>query len=72
MLEKIDTSEGLTIVVVKWYQHNSTVKGFHFYKKICNSIKGEVLDARMEPENPTDKYAVCIPISTQSVFLHHF
>ena len=60
MLEKINTNEKLKIVIVKEYQHKSTVKGFHVYKEIWNSVEGEVLDTRMEPENPTDKYAVCI------------
>ena len=27
MLEKIDTSEELAVVIVKEYQHNSTIKG---------------------------------------------
>ena len=60
MLQKIDTREELAIVVVKEYEHNSTVKGFHVYKEIWNTVKGEALDTRMEPDNPTDKYAVCI------------
>ena len=45
---------------MKEYQHKSTVKGFHQYKEIWNPVEGEVLDTRTEPENPTDKYAVCI------------
>ena len=60
MLEKINTNEKLKIVIVKEYQHKSTVKGFHVYKEIWNLVEGEVLDTRTEPENPTDKYAVCI------------
>ena len=60
MLEKINTNEKLKIVIVKEYQHKSTVKGLHVYREIWNPVEGEVLDTRMEPENPTDKYAVCI------------
>ena len=60
MLEKINTYKKLKIVIVKEYQHKSTVKGFHVYKEIWNPIEGEVLDTRMELENPMDKYAVCI------------
>ena len=61
MLEKINTNEKLKIKIkVKEYQHKSTVKVFHVYKEIWNPVEGEVLDTRMEPENPTDKYAVCI------------
>lgn len=55
MLEKIDTSEGLAIVAVKEYQHNSTIKSFYVYKVILNPVKGEVLDIRMESKNPTNK-----------------
>ena len=60
MLEKINANEKLKIVIVKEYQHKSTVKGFHVYKEIWNPVEGEVLDTIMEPENPRDKYAVCI------------
>ena len=60
MLEKINTNEKLKIVIVKEYQHKSTVKGFHVYKEIWNPVEGEVLDTRMELENPADKYAVWI------------
>ena len=34
MLEKIDTSEELAIVVVKEHQYNSILTGFHVYKEI--------------------------------------
>ena len=34
MLEKVNTNEKLKIVIVKEYQHKSTVKGFHVYKEI--------------------------------------
>ena len=60
MLEKIDANKVLAIVVVQQYQHNSTVKGLYVYREIWNPLKGEVLDTRMEPENPTDKYPVCV------------
>ena len=58
MLKKINTNEKLKVVIVKEYQHKSTVKGFHVYKEIWNPVEGEV--TRLESENPTDKYAVCI------------
>ena len=58
MLKKINTNEKLKIVIVKEYQHKSTVTGFHVYKEIWNPVEGEV--TRLESENPTDKCAVCI------------
>ena len=42
MLDKINTNEKLKIevkVIVKEYQHKSTVKGFHAYKEIQNPVK---------------------------------
>ena len=60
MLEKINTNKKLKIVLVKEYQHKFTVKGFHVYKEIWNLVEGGVLNTRMEPQNPKDKYAVCI------------
>ena len=60
MLEKVNTNEKLNIVIVEEYQYKSTVKGFHVYKEIWNPVEGEVLDTRMESENPTDNYAACI------------
>ena len=63
MLDKINTNKKLKIkvkVIVKEYQHKSTVKGFHAYNEIQNPVEGKVLDTRMELENPTDKYAVFI------------
>ena len=59
MLEKINRSEELPIVVVKEYQQNPTVKGFHVYKENWNHFKDKVLDTRMEPEI-CRRYAVCV------------
>ena len=59
-VKNINTSQELEILVVKECQHNSLVKGFHVYKEIRNPVQGEVLDTRMEPENPTNKYTVCV------------
>ena len=36
------------------------VKGHHVYKDIWTPGIGEILDAQIEPNNPTDKYSVCI------------
>ena len=32
----------------------------YIYKEIWNPVDGEVLDTRMELENPADKFAICI------------
>ena len=50
----------LPIVVTKNWEVASYVKGYHVYKRVWTPISNEVLQTRREPENPTDKYAVCI------------
>ena len=49
----------LPIVVTKNWEVASYVKGYHLYKRVWTPIS-EVLQTRREPENPTDKYAVCV------------
>ena len=50
----------LPIVVTKNWEVASYVKGYHVYKRVWTPISNEVLQTRKEPENPTDKYAVCV------------
>ena len=58
-LENMDINEKLTVVIVKEYRCESIVKGFHVYKEIWKPVETEILDT-MQPENPKDKYAVCV------------
>ena len=55
----MDINEKLTVVIVKEYRCESMVKGFHVYKEIWKPVEGEILYT-MQPENPKDKYAVCV------------
>ena len=50
----------LPIVVTKNWKVASYVEGYHVYKRVWTPIFNEVLQTRREPENQTDKYAVCI------------
>ena len=50
----------LPIVVTKNWEVASYVKGYHVYKRVWTPISNEVLQTRRKPENPTDKYAVCV------------
>ena len=50
----------LPIVVTKNWEVASYVKGYHVYKRVWTPISNEVLQTRREPENPADKYAVCV------------
>ena len=42
------------------FEVESYIKGYHAYKDIWVPEINEKLQARMEPENLMDKYAVCI------------
>ena len=50
----------LSTFVTKNWEVASYVKGYHLYKRMWTPIHNEVLQTRREPENPTDKYAVCV------------
>ena len=38
----------------------SYVKGYHVYKTLWNPLIREFLSCEREPDNPMDKYAVCV------------
>ena len=46
----------LTITIIVETQ----IKGHYAYKEIWTPKQNEHLDVRCEPENPVDKYAVCV------------
>ena len=50
----------LPIVVTKNWEVASYVKGYQVYERVWTPISNEVFQTRREPENPTDKYAVCL------------
>ena len=50
----------MTIILVKEFEVDSTVMGFHVYRKNWNPKVGDVYNTRMEPENKEDKYAVAV------------
>ena len=39
---------------------DSFIKGYHVYKDSWTPKTGEKLSTEREPENPVDKYAVCV------------
>lgn len=41
-------------------QINSYIKGYHDYQEIWKPTLNEKLSTRREPDNPVDKYAVCL------------
>ena len=47
-------------IVTRKFEMVSYVKGYHVYKTLWNPLIGEFLSCEREPDNPMDKYAVCV------------
>ena len=52
----------LPIIPTVEISHETQIKGRHVYKNIWTLELGENLEVQFEPENPVDKYAVCLKI----------
>ena len=48
------------VIVTRNFEMVSYVKGYHVYKTLWNPLIGEFLSCEREPDNPMDKYAVCV------------
>ena len=48
------------MLLLKEYELNSHIKGYHAYMMKWNPTLGEFLKARLEPDNEFDKFAVAI------------
>ena len=59
--------EEVPVNVLKESEINTYVKGHHLYKDKWTLGIGESLDAKIEPNNPEDKYAVGIQKSGKVV-----
>ena len=52
--------EEIPLLVTKNFETMSHVKGYHVYKTLWIPVIGECLLSEREPDNPKDKYAVCV------------
>ena len=52
--------EEIPLLVTKNFETMSYVKGYHAYKTLRIPVIGESLLSEREPNNPKDKYAVCV------------
>ena len=50
----------IKVIVTRNFEMVSYVKGYHVYKTLWNPLIGEFLLREREPDNPIDKYAVCV------------
>ena len=57
---KVSFSYEMPLVIIKEFETESVIKGYHAYMNDWTRILGENLSARPEPENEIDKYAVAV------------
>ena len=57
----------IKVIVTKNFEMVSYVKGYHMYKTLWNPLIGEFLSCEREPDNPMDKYAVCVKKENKKV-----
>ena len=57
---KLSTSYEMSQVIIKEFETEPVIKGYHAYKNDWTSILGENLSTLPEPENEIDKYAVAV------------
>ena len=50
----------IKVIVTRNFEMVSYVKGYHIYKTLWNPLIEEFLSCEREPDNPMDKYAVCV------------
>ena len=57
---KLSSSYEMPLVIIKEFETESVIKGYHAYMNDWTPIVGENLSTRLEPENEIDKYAVAV------------
>ena len=68
--DKILLQDELPIILIVEISHETQIKGHHVYKEIWTPELGEYLEVQCEPENPVDKYAVCLKTSNGTTVGH--
>ena len=70
IINKIVLQDELPIILTVEISHETQIKGHHVYKYIWATELGEHLEVQCEPENPVDKYAVCLKTSNGAIVGH--
>ena len=55
-----NNKQPMEIILLKYFEIESTVMGFHVYRNNWEPVIGEVLKTCMDPQNDVDKYAVAV------------
>ena len=67
IINKIALQDELPIILTVESSHETQIKRHHVYKDIWAPELGEHLEVQCEPENPVDKYAVCLKTSNGTI-----
>ena len=67
MEEKVSSSIEMPLVIIKEFENESVIKGYHAYMNDWTPILGENLPTSPEPQNEIDKYAVAVTKDTQVI-----
>ena len=70
IINKIVLQEELPIILTVEISHETQIKVHIVYKDIWAPELGEHLEVQCEPENPVDKYAVCLKTSKRTTVGH--
>ena len=70
IINKIVLQDELPIILTVEISHETEIKGHPVYKDIWAPELGEHLEVQCEPENPVDKYAVCLKTSNGTIVGH--
>ena len=57
---KIMDQNKIRVIVTRNFEMVSYVKGYRVCKTLWNPLIGEFLSCEREPDNPVDKYGVCV------------
>ena len=64
---KLSSSYEMRLVIIKEFETESVIKGYHAYMNDCTPISGEKLSTRPQPKNEIDQFAVAITKDTQVI-----
>ena len=70
IINKIVLQDELPIILTVEISHETQIKGHHIYKEVWAPELREHLEVQCEPENPVDKYAVCLKTSSGTINGH--
>ena len=69
-INKIVLQDELPIILTVEIPYETQIKGHHVYKDIWAPELVEHLEVQYEPENPVDKYTVCLKTSNGTIVGH--